>query len=146
MKISKLFMASDHAGYELKLFLKDYLQKKGFQITDCGTDSADSCDYADYAHPLAVNVENTPDSYGITICGSGNGICMTANKHQKIRAGLCWNAEIARLARAHNNANVLSIPARFVSKEEAVQILDTFLSTEFDGGRHQRRIEKIPVA
>ncbi|MBQ3619477.1 MAG: ribose 5-phosphate isomerase B [Bacteroidales bacterium] len=146
MKISKLFMASDHAGYELKLFLKDYLQKKGFQITDCGTDSADSCDYADYAHPLAVNVENTPDSYGITICGSGNGICMTANKHQKIRAGLCWNAEIARLARAHNNANVLSIPARFVSQEEAVQILDTFLSTEFDGGRHQRRIEKIPVA
>ncbi|MBO7597802.1 MAG: ribose 5-phosphate isomerase B [Bacteroidales bacterium] len=146
MKISKLFMASDHAGYELKLFLKDYLQKKGFQITDCGTDSAESCDYADYAHPLAVNVENTPDSYGITICGSGNGICMTANKHQKIRAGLCWNAEIARLARAHNNANVLSIPARFVSQEEAVQILDTFLSTEFDGGRHQRRIEKIPVA
>ena len=146
MKISKLFMASDHAGYELKLFLKDYLQKKGFQITDCGTNSADSCDYADYAHPLAVNVENTPDSYGITICGSGNGICMTANKHQKIRAGLCWNAEIARLARAHNNANVLSIPARFVSMEEAVQILDTFLSTEFDGGRHQRRIEKIPVA
>ncbi len=146
MKISKLFMASDHAGYELKLFLKDYLQKKGFQITDCGTNSADSCDYADYAHPLAVNVENTPDSYGITICGSGNGICMTANKHQKIRAGLCWNAEIARLARAHNNANVLSIPARFVSQEEAVQILDTFLSTEFDGGRHQRRIEKIPVA
>lgn len=146
MKISKLFMASDHAGYELKLFLKDYLQKKGFQITDCGTNSADSCDYADYAHPLAVNVENTPDSYGITICGSGNGICMTANKHQKIRAGLCWNAEIARLARAHNNANVLSIPARFVSQEEAVQILDTFLSTEFDGGRHQRRIEKIPLA
>lgn len=146
MKISKLFMASDHAGYELKLFLKDYLQKKGFQITDCGTNSADSCDYADYAHPLAVNVENTPDSYGITICGSGNGICMTANKHQKIRAGLCWNAEIARLARAHNNANVLSIPARFVSQEEAVQILDTFLNTEFDGGRHQRRIEKIPVA
>lgn len=146
MKISKLFMASDHAGYELKLFLKDYLQKKGFQITDCGTNSAESCDYADYAHPLAVNVENTPDSYGITICGSGNGICMTANKHQKIRAGLCWNAEIARLARAHNNANVLSIPARFVSQEEAVQILDTFLSTEFDGGRHQRRIEKIPVA
>ena len=146
MKISKLFMASDHAGYELKLFLKDYLQKKGFQITDCGTNSADSCDYADYAHPLAVNVENTPDSYGITICGSGNGICMTANKHQKIRAGLCWNSEIARLARAHNNANVLSIPARFVSQEEAVQILDTFLSTEFDGGRHQRRIEKIPVA
>lgn len=146
MKISKLFMASDHAGYELKLFLKDYLQKKGFQITDCGTNSADSCDYADFAHPLAVNVENTPDSYGITICGSGNGICMTANKHQKIRAGLCWNAEIARLARAHNNANVLSIPARFVSQEEAVQILDTFLNTEFDGGRHQRRIEKIPVA
>ena len=146
MKISKLFMASDHAGYELKLFLKDYLQKKGFQITDCGTNSAESCDYADYAHPLAVNVESTPDSYGITICGSGNGNCMTANKHQKIRAGLCWNSEIARLARAHNNANVLSIPARFVSQEEAVQILDTFLSTEFDGGRHQRRIEKIPVA
>lgn len=145
MKISKLFMASDHAGYELKLFLKDYLQKKGFDITDCGTDSADSCDYADYAHPLAVAVENTPDALGITICGSGNGICMTANKHQKIRAGLCWNAEIARLARAHNNANVLSVPARFVSTQEAIDIVDTFLTTEFDGGRHQRRIEKIPI-
>ncbi|MCQ2973668.1 MAG: ribose 5-phosphate isomerase B [Bacteroidales bacterium] len=144
--MSKLFMASDHAGYELKLFLKDFLANKGFIIEDLGTNSPDSCDYADFAHPLAINVENNTDCFGITICGSGNGICMTANKHQGIRSALCWNAEIARLARAHNNANVLSIPARFVSKDEAIQILEAFLSTEFDGGRHQRRIEKIPVA
>jgi ribose 5-phosphate isomerase B len=145
MKISKLVMACDHAGYELKLFLKDYLQKKGYTVEDKGTDSAESCDYADYAHPLALEVEKNPEFYGITICGSGNGISITANKHQGIRAALCWNDEIARLARAHNDANVLSLPARFISKDEAVKILDTFLSTEFDGGRHQRRIEKIPV-
>ena len=145
MKISKLFIASDHAGYELKLFVKDYLQKKGFDVTDLGTNSAESCDYADYAHPLAVEVEKSPDYYGITICGSGNGISITANKHQGIRAALCWNSEISRLARAHNNANVLSLPARFISKGEAVEILEAFFSTEFEGGRHQRRIEKIPV-
>jgi ribose 5-phosphate isomerase B len=145
MKISKLFIASDHAGYELKLFVKDYLAKKGFDVTDLGTNSAESCDYADYAHPLAVAVEKSPDYYGITICGSGNGIAMTANKHQGIRAALCWNEEISRLARSHNNANVLSMPARFISKEEAIKILEMFLNTEFEGGRHQRRIEKMPV-
>lgn len=145
MKISKLFMASDHAGYDLKLFLKDYLIKKGFDVTDLGTNSSESCDYADFAHPLALEVEKNPDFYGITICGSGNGIAMTANKHQGIRAALCWNEEISRLARSHNNANVLSMPARFISQDEAIKILDTFLSTEFEGGRHQRRIEKMPV-
>jgi ribose 5-phosphate isomerase B len=145
MNIKKLFMASDHAGYELKLYLKDYLVKKGFQVEDLGTNSAESCDYADYAHPLAEQVEKDPEFYGITICGSGNGISMTANKHQGIRAALCWNSEISRLARAHNNANVLSLPARFISKGEAVEILEAFFSTEFEGGRHQRRIEKIPV-
>ena len=145
MKISKLFMASDHAGYELKLFLKDYLQKKGFQITDCGTNSADSCDYADYAHPLAVNVENTPDSYGITICGSGNGVQMTVNKYQHVRCALCWTPEIAHLGRQHNDCNCISIPARFIPEETAMQIVDEYLNTEFEGGRHQKRIDKIPV-
>jgi ribose 5-phosphate isomerase B len=145
MIINKLFIASDHAGYELKLFVKDYLSKKGFDVTDLGTNSAESCDYADFAHPLAVEVEKDPSYYGITICGSGNGIAMTANKHQGIRAALCWNEEISRLARSHNNANVLSMPARFISREEAIKILDTFLNTEFEGGRHQRRIEKMPI-
>lgn len=145
MKINKLFMASDHAGYELKIFLKDYLAKKGIVVEDCGTNSTESCDYADYAHPLALNVEKDPDNYGITICGSGNGISMTANKHQGIRCGLCWNEEIARLARSHNNANVLSMPARFISQDEAIKILEAFLNTEFEGGRHQKRIEKMPV-
>ncbi|MCQ2251900.1 MAG: ribose 5-phosphate isomerase B [Bacteroidales bacterium] len=145
MKITKLFMASDHAGYELKLFVKDYLVKKGFDVTDLGTNSSESCDYADYAHPLAIEVEKDPDFYGITICGSGNGISMTANKHQGIRAALCWNEEISRLARSHNNANVLSMPARFISQDEAIKILEAFLNTEFEGGRHQRRIEKMPV-
>lgn len=145
MKITKLFMASDHAGYELKLFVKDYLLKKGFDVTDLGCNSAESCDYADFAHPLAIEVEKDPDFYGITICGSGNGISMTANKHQGIRAALCWNEEISRLARSHNNANVLSMPARFISQDEAIKILEAFLSTDFEGGRHQRRIEKMPV-
>ncbi len=145
MKINKLFMASDHAGYELKLFVKDYLQKKGYEVEDFGCNSTESCDYADFAHPLAEAVESNPDTFGITICGSGNGISMTANKHQGIRCALCWNEEISRLGRSHNNANVLSMPARFISQDEAIKILEAFLGTEFEGGRHQRRIEKMPV-
>lgn len=145
MVINKIFMANDHAGYQLKLFIKDYLVKKGYQVEDLGTHSEESCDYADFAHPLAVNVENTPDTIGITICGSGNGISMTANKHQQIRCALCWTPEISRLARSHNNANVLSMPARFISKETAVEILEAFLNTEFEGGRHLNRINKMPV-
>lgn len=145
MKISKILLASDHAGFELKNLVSKALLSEGFDIVDCGTHSSDSCDYADFAHVLARGVEVTPDSFGITICGSGNGICMTANKHQLIRAALCWDVELARLARAHNNANVLSLPARFISEDLALKIVDTFLSTEFEGGRHQRRIEKIPI-
>lgn len=136
-------IAADHAGYELKEFLKDYLSKKGYKILDFGTHSTDSMDYPDVAHPLAQSVESGESKIGFTICGSGNGINMTANKHQSIRAALCWRADIAALARQHNNANVCSLPARFISTEEALQITEAFLTAEFEGGRHERRVEKI---
>jgi ribose 5-phosphate isomerase B len=144
MKYSKIGIAADHAGYGLKDTLKKYLSEKGIEVSDFGTDSEESCDYADYAHPMASAVENGDIELGISVCGSGNGINMTANKHQGIRAALCWNKEISELARSHNNANVCSLPARFISEEEALEIIDIFLKTEFEGGRHQRRIEKIP--
>jgi ribose 5-phosphate isomerase B len=140
-----LGIASDHAGYELKEILKAWLKIKGFELKDYGTFSTESSDYADYAHPLANAVESGEVNIGISICGSGNGINMTVNKHQGIRAGVCWNKEISRLARAHNNANICSLPARFVSVDEAKDIVEIFISTEFDGGRHQTRIEKIPL-
>lgn len=138
-------MCSDHAGYELKCFLEGYLESAGVDVVDFGTHSEESCDYPDFAHPCAVAVEEGKVYPGIAMCGSGNGINMTLNKHQGIRAALCWTPELARLARAHNDANVLVLPARFISKEVAVEILDAFLSTEFEGGRHQRRIDKIAV-
>lgn len=140
-----LAIASDHAGFETKQQLVAYLIKKGHKITDFGTNSSDSMDYPDTAHPLAIAIENREFDFGITLCGSGNGINMTANKHQGIRAALCWNVEISKLARQHNNANVCSLPARFISIELAEQIVDIFLSTPFEGGRHQLRIEKIPT-
>jgi ribose 5-phosphate isomerase B len=140
-----LGVASDHAGYELKEILKSWLKVKGFEIKDYGAFSAESADYADFAHPLANAVESGEVNTGISICGSGNGINMTVNKHQEIRAAVCWNKEISRLARAHNNANICSLPARFVTVEEAKDIVETFIKTEFDGGRHQTRIEKIPL-
>lgn len=139
-------MCSDHAGYELKSFLEGYLESHGIEVVDFGTHSDASCDYADFAHPCALAVEAGEVYPGIAMCGSGNGIAMTLNKHQGIRAALCWTPELARLARAHNNANVLVLPARFISAEVAAEIVDTFLSTEFEGGRHQRRIDKMPVA
>ena len=137
-------MACDHAGYELKEYLKDLLTKRGYTVSDFGTNSPESMDYPDTAHPLASAVENGDVDFGVSMCGSGNGITMTLNKHQGVRAALCWQPEIAALAKQHNNANILSMPARFISKEEAVAILDAYLNAEFEGGRHQRRIDKIP--
>ncbi|MDH6355396.1 ribose 5-phosphate isomerase B [Dysgonomonas sp. PH5-45] len=138
-------ICSDHAGYELKAYLISLFEAQGIAYKDFGTYSSDSCDYADFAHPLAVAVEKEECYPGIGICGSGNGINMTLNKHQGIRSALCWNAEIASLARAHNDANVIVMPARFVSEEEAIDILNKFFETDFEGGRHQKRIDKIPV-
>lgn len=138
-------LCSDHAGFELKEQVKTWLESKGLSYQDFGTHSTDSCDYPDYAHPMAQAVEAGNVYPGIAICGTGNGIGMTLNKHQGIRAALCWNAEIAQLARAHNDANVLVMPGRFISWDEAKKILEVFFATEFEGGRHQRRIDKIPV-
>lgn len=139
-------ICSDHAGYELKNRIVEHLQNQSPKaLKDFGCYSPESCDYADFAHPMAYSIENGEFDYGVSICGSGNGISMTVNKHQGIRAALCWNEEIAALARKHNDANVLSLPARFVSEELALRMVDIFFSTDFEGGRHQRRIEKIPL-
>lgn len=138
-------MASDHAGVRLKAQLKEYLSEKGYDVLDFGTNSEDSCDYPDFAHPAAAAVENGTANFGVAMCGTGNGIQMTLNKHQGIRAALCWKPEIAELAKQHNNANFLVMPARFVSYDEAVNILDAYLNAQYEGGRHQRRIDKIPV-
>ena len=138
-------MCSDHAGYELKSIIEGYLESQGIEYEDFGTTSAESCDYPDFAHPAAVAVEEGRCYPGIAMCGTGNGIAMTLNKHQGVRAALCWNKDLARLAREHNDANVLVLPARFVESAEALAIVDVFLSTPFEGGRHVRRIEKIAV-
>ncbi len=138
-------LACDHAGFEMKEHIKAMLASRGYQCKDFGTYSTDSVDYPDYAHPLAAAVEAGECYPGIAICGSGNGINMTLNKHQGIRAALCWTEELAALARAHNNANVLVMPGRFISLDASSAIVDTFLSTEFEGGRHNRRVEKIPM-
>lgn len=138
-------LCSDHAGFELKEFVRKWLDSKGWEYKDFGTYSTESCDYPDFAHPLALAVEAGECYPGIAICGSGNGISMTLNKHQGIRAALCWTPEISALARMHNDANVLVMPGRFVSEEEAERILDAFFASEYEGGRHQRRIDKIPV-
>ncbi|MDD3789812.1 MAG: RpiB/LacA/LacB family sugar-phosphate isomerase [Petrimonas sp.] len=137
-------LASDHAGFPAKQYVIKVLQEKGIPYKDFGAYSEESSDYPDYAHPLATAVEKGECYPGITICGSGNGIAMTVNKHPGIRAALCWNKEIARLARAHNDANILSLPGRFLSEEEIYDILVTFLNTPFEGGRHKRRIDKVP--
>lgn len=141
----KVALCSDHAGFELKKAIIAYLNGKGIATEDFGTDSTESCDYPDFAHPCALAVEKGEDYPGIAMCGTGNGIAMTLNKHQGIRAALCWNTDLARLAREHNDANVLVLPARFIEVEKALEIVETFLTTGFDGGRHERRIEKIPV-
>lgn len=142
----RIALASDHAGYELKQTVASYLNQQGAQTHDFGCYSTDSCDYPDFAHPCAEAVENGDYDYGVIICSTGNGICMTVNKHQHIRAALCWDIPLAELARQHNNANILALPAKFVSMDKALSILDTFFSTDFEGGRHQRRIDKIPLA
>jgi ribose 5-phosphate isomerase B len=141
----KIAVASDHAGFEAKEQIVAYLKEKGYRLKDFGTNSPESMDYPDTAHPLAEAVEKKEFDFGITLCGSGNGINITANKHQGIRAALCWNVEISKLARQHNNANICSLPARFISIDLAKQIVDAFLSTDFEGGRHQIRIDKIPT-
>ncbi len=143
--MTKVAFASDHAGYDLKLFLEKIMEERGYEVVDFGTDSSESCDYPDFAHPAAEAVESGECAFGIAMCGSGNGIQMTLNKHQGIRAALCWLPEIAALAKQHNNANILVLPARYVSHDEAVAILDAYLDAKFEGGRHQRRIDKIPV-
>ena len=142
--MAKIGMACDHAGYELKEYLKKILVKRGNEVVDFGTNSPESMDYPDTAHPLAEALEAGKVDFGVSMCGSGNGITMTLNKHQKVRAALCWKPEIAALAKQHNNANILSMPARFISRKMAVRILDAYLDAKFEGGRPQRRIEKIP--
>ena len=142
----KISIGNDHAGPEYKKAIVKYLEDKGIEVINHGTDTADSVDYADFVHPVATDVENGTVDLGIIICGSGNGAAMTANKHQKIRAALCWTKEIAALARQHNDANILSIPARYTSIEQAVDMVNTFLTTEFEGGRHQTRIDKMPCS
>ncbi len=141
----KLALASDHAGYEMKVKLMAYLKEKKHSLVDLGAFSSESADYPDFGHAIAQHISENKSDLGISLCGSGNGINMTANKHPQIRSALCWNAEISRLARAHNNANICAIPARFVSFEEAVEIVEIFLNTSFDGGRHKTRIDKIPL-
>jgi len=136
-------ICSDHAGFYMKQEVIQYLEDKVASLKDFGAWSAESSDYPDYAHPMASAVESGKFDFGISICGSGNGISMTVNKHAGIRAALCWTPEIARLGRQHNNANVLSMPARFVNPEEALQMVDVFFATAFEGGRHQKRIDKI---
>lgn len=138
-------ICADHAGYELKTYVAEWLKEKGYDVKDFGTHSEERCDYPDFAHPLARAIEAKECELGVAVCGSGNGINMTLNKHQGIRAALCWTEEIAELARQHNNANVLVMPGRFISQEEANKILTIFFSTEFEGGRHQQRIDKIPI-
>jgi len=136
-------IGSDHAGFETKQILIAHLIQLGYEVKDYGCYSDQSIDYPDYAHPVAEHIEANPGSLGILLCGSGNGISMTANKHQGIRCALCWTAEIAELARQHNNANIISLPARFISVEEAKQMVETFLNTAFEGGRHATRVAKI---
>lgn len=138
-------LASDHAGYELKRVIKEHLEKRGYVLKDYGNDSSASSDYPDYAHLIGYAIDNNDIKGGFVFCGSGNGINMTVNKHPAVRSALCWNTEIASLARHHNDANICSLPARFITEDEAKNIVDVFLNEPFDGGRHLRRIEKIPL-
>jgi len=139
----KISIGSDHAGYEYKQAIIQFLSTTEFDVMDHGPASADSVDYPDFAHPVAKSIDQKEADLGILICGSGNGVAMTANKYQNVRAGLCWTKEIATLIKQHNNANVICIPARFTSGPQAVQIIDTFLNENFEGGRHERRVNKI---
>ena len=138
-----IIISNDHAGTELKNVIKIFLENKGFTVIIVGDDLGNSVDYPDYIHPLAKDISNKKEEKGIIICGSGNGVSMVANKYEGVRAALCWNKDIASLSRLHNNANVLSLPARFLTNEQAIEIVQTFLETDFEGGRHERRVKKI---
>lgn len=139
----KIAIGNDHAGTEYKFSILKFLKEKGIEVINHGTDDESSVDYPDFVHPVAKAVENNDVDFGIIICGSGNGASMTANKHQNVRSALCWTKEITELARLHNNANILSLPARFISKPQALEMVKTFLDTPFEGGRHQNRVNKI---
>ncbi len=140
--MKKIAIACDHAGFELKEYLKEQL-KNQYELEDFGTHSADSVDYPDFVHPAAESIEVGSNAFGILVCGSGQGVSITANKHQQIRCALCWMPELGILARQHNNANMVALPARFIAKELALEIVEKFLATEFEGGRHQNRVDKI---
>lgn len=143
--MTKIAFASDHAGFALKNHLMNRAKELGYEVEDFGAFSEESCDYPDFAHPAAEAVENGDCAFGIAMCGTGNGIQMTLNKHQGIRAALCWQLELASLAKEHNNANFLVLPARFITESMADKVMDAYLAAEFEGGRHQRRIDKIAV-
>ncbi|MFT4781536.1 MAG: ribose 5-phosphate isomerase B [Psychroserpens sp.] len=139
-------IGNDHAGTEYKQAITLYLEAKGYTVNNYGTNANDSVDYPDYVHPIANDVADKKVDFGILICGSANGVAMTANKHQKVRAGICWTKEITALTRQHNNANICCIPARYTAIQQAIEIVDTFLNTDFEGGRHQNRVDKIPIS
>ena len=142
----KIAIGNDHAGTEYKFEIIKFLESKGIHVKNYGTDAHDSVDYPDFIHPVANDVASNEVDLGIIICGSGNGASMTANKHQEVRSALCWTKEIAQLARQHNNANILAIPARFTAVQQAVEMVDVFINTAFEGGRHDRRVHKIPLS
>ena len=141
----KIAIGNDHAGTEYKFAIVEFLESKGIEVINYGTNTGDSVDYPDFVHPVAKDVRDQKVDFGILICGSANGVAMTANKYQEIRAGLCWTKEIVSLIRQHNNANVLCIPARFTAIPQAIAMVETFLNTSFEGGRHQNRVNKIPI-
>lgn len=140
----RVVMGGDHAGYEYKELLRTHLMEKGVEVDDLGPFTNESCDYPDFAHAVAKSVEAGKADFGVLICGSANGVAMVANKYQKVRAAICWNEEVTALARKHNDANIICLPARFISMEEATNFVHLFLQTEFEGGRHERRVAKIP--
>ncbi len=138
-----ILLANDHAGTSLKNEIKKVLENKGYSVINLGCNTEESVDYPDFAHPLAEKISNNQNLKGIIICGSGIGVSMSANKHKGVRSALCWNKETAKLSRSHNNANVIALPARFLKKKEAIEMVEIFLNTEFEGGRHERRVDKI---
>ena len=140
----KIAIGNDHAGTEYKFKIIEFLKSINIEVVNYGTNKTESVDYPDFVHPVARDIENNKVDFGILLCGTANGVAMTANKYKTIRAGLCWNNEIVTLIRQHNNANILCIPARYTSEEDILTMVDTFINTEFEGGRHQRRVEKIP--
>ncbi|WP_104735127.1 ribose 5-phosphate isomerase B [Hanstruepera ponticola] len=139
-------IGNDHAGTDYKFAIVEYLTSKGYTVNNYGTDSNDSVDYPDFVHPVAQDVNDNKVDFGILICGSANGVAMTANKYQNVRAGICWINEITELTRQHNNANIICIPARFTAIPQAIKMVSTFLETKFEGGRHQKRVDKIPAS